>query len=127
MKENEGDPKMVIVMRDDLNMRKGKMIAQGSHACLSLALKAAGNRGSAYWMMFNRWESRLGKKICVRVKSEEHLFNIYSKALLAGLPVHLQVDVGLTEFRGVPTATCCAIGPALPEDIDPITGCLSLL
>ena len=30
------EPKQVIVMRKDLNMRKGKMIAQGSHASLKV-------------------------------------------------------------------------------------------
>lgn len=30
-----GKTKQVIVMRTDLNMRKGKMIAQGSHASIA--------------------------------------------------------------------------------------------
>jgi peptidyl-tRNA hydrolase len=32
------EPKQVIVMRKDLNMRKGKMICQGSHASLAIVL-----------------------------------------------------------------------------------------
>ena len=40
--------------------------------------------------------------------------------------VQLCVDAGRTEFHGVPTATCCAIGPDWPERIDPITGHLKL-
>ena len=30
------EPKQVIVMRKDLNMRKGKMIAQGAHASMKV-------------------------------------------------------------------------------------------
>lgn len=37
------DAKQVIVMRKDLGMRKGKMIAQGAHA----AMKALLDRGGA--------------------------------------------------------------------------------
>ena len=37
------------------------------------------------------------------------------------------VDAGLTEFNGVPTKTCIAIGPANPDDIDEITKHLKLL
>lgn len=32
------ETKQVIVMRKDLNMRKGKMIAQGSHASMAVIL-----------------------------------------------------------------------------------------
>ncbi len=34
----QGEPKQVIVMRTDLKMRKGKMIAQGSHASMKVQL-----------------------------------------------------------------------------------------
>jgi len=37
------------------------------------------------------------------------------------------VDSGLTEFHGVKTKTCLAIGPNKKEDIDKITGSLKLL
>ena len=61
-------------------------------------------------------------KICVSVTSEEDLELICNAAQEAGLPAVLIVDAGLTEFGGVPTKTCCAIGPALPDKIDAITG-----
>jgi PTH2 family peptidyl-tRNA hydrolase len=37
------------------------------------------------------------------------------------------VDAGLTEFNGVPTKTCIAIGPNWSDEIDEITGHLKLL
>ena len=45
----------------------------------------------------------------------------------AGLNRSLIQDAGLTEFKGIPTLTCCAIGPNESEKIDLITGSLQLL
>jgi PTH2 family peptidyl-tRNA hydrolase len=67
------------------------------------------------------------KKIAVSVNSEEELLEIYQKALDKGLPVKLIKDAGLTEFGGVPTLTCLAIGPENEEKIDEVTGHLPLL
>ena len=38
---SERDAKQVIVMRKDLGMRKGKMLAQGAHAALAVLLEGA--------------------------------------------------------------------------------------
>lgn len=65
--------------------------------------------------------------MCLRVESEAELDAIYERALEAGLPCAMIIDAGKTEFNGVPTKTCCAIGPALPAELDPITGHLKLL
>ncbi len=35
---------------------------------------------------------------------------------------HLVTDSGLTEFKGVPTNTCIAIGPDFEDRIDVIAG-----
>ena len=45
----------------------------------------------------------------------------------AEIPNALITDAGLTEFHGVPTKTCLGIGPWESEEIDKITGELSLL
>lgn len=37
------------------------------------------------------------------------------------------IDAGLTEFHGVPTKTCCAVGRAWIEDVNAVTGKLALL
>jgi PTH2 family peptidyl-tRNA hydrolase len=54
------------------------------------------------------------------------LLAVVQKAQQAGVIAHLCVDAGRTEFHGVPTPTCCAVGPDDPERIDPITGHLKL-
>lgn len=41
--------------------------------------------------------------------------------------VELIVDNGKTEFNGVKTPTCLAIGPAEDVDLEPVTGHLKLL
>jgi PTH2 family peptidyl-tRNA hydrolase len=65
-------------------------------------------------------------KVCVRVDSEEQLLEVYQRAKDAGLAAHLITDSGKTEFDGVPTKTCCAIGPDYSDRIDKVTGHLEL-
>lgn len=125
--------KQVIVMRNDLGMRKGKMVAQGSHASLGviLQIQKAGHGEWGYsnkvFEAFDQWIKGPFTKICVRVDSEEELLIIYGEAGKLGLPVKLITDAGHTEFHGVPTMTCLAIGPAWSDDIDKVTGDLKLL
>ncbi|MBK7398941.1 MAG: peptidyl-tRNA hydrolase [Myxococcales bacterium] len=57
---------------------------------------------------------------------EAELVEVFTRARAAGLPAHLIRDAGRTEFGGVPTLTCCAIGPADAAAIDAITGNLTL-
>lgn len=117
--------KQVIVMRKDLGMRKGKMIAQGAHAAIG-ALKfawACGNFADAA----DVWLQTGATKICVSVNSEKDLLDIYGLAVDARLPVYLVTDSGRTEFHDVHTHTCVAIGPAPIDEIDAITKDLKLL
>ena len=125
--------KQVIVMRKDLNMRKGKMIAQGAHASLRVILQAgsANPEKTTYSIQMTEpmaaWMTGRFMKIAVSVDSEAALDAIVEKARAAGVPVALITDAGMTEFHGVPTKTCCAVGPAWAEDVDAITGGLPLL
>jgi len=130
----------VICMRKDLNMRKGKQVAQGAHASMlvllnmmnqhhsedldmtTLTLKIDDGSSLARWLLTGTF-----KKIVVSVDSEEELLDIYQKALDNLFPAALITDSGLTEFDGVPTKTCIAIGPAISERLDKITGHLKLL
>lgn len=132
-------PKQVIVMRKDLNMRKGKMVAQGSHASLAVILDMMDKKYDNDWFsttysmeLFDgspahKWLEEKFTKICVSVDSEAELLGIYEKARIENIPCALITDSGATEFNGVPTNTCCALGPDLSEKIDKITGHLKLL
>jgi len=117
--------KQCIVMRNDLNMRKGKMCAQAAHASIQCTLESVlYDVGPSKVMV--QWLTEGMTKICVRVDSEAELFEIYQQAKNEKLTVHLITDAGLTEFKE-PTRTCLAIGPDWADKIDKITGELKLL
>ncbi len=122
--------KMVLVIRKDLNMRKGKMAAQAAHAAVSnivVQINQFGfNTGADWYRWFheNDFEQR---KITVSVNSESELLALYHSIKQTNLPVSLIVDHGLTEFNGVRTLTALAVGPAMESLIDPYTGHLPLL
>lgn len=124
-------PKQVIVMRKDLNMRKGKMIAQGAHASLKVLLDAASRSGDTVTLSLDEatvaWVGGRFTKVCVSVDSADALAAVVERARAAGVPCALIVDAGATEFHGVATPTCCAVGPAWSDDVDAITGALPLL
>lgn len=120
-------PKQVIVMRRDLGMRRGKEIAQGAHASMIWLALRIRQPGFSFTEVERHWLDGIFTKVCVRVDSEEELLAIVEKAREAGVMVQLCVDAGRTEFHGVPTPTCCAVGPDFPDRIDPITSHLKLL
>ena len=126
--------KQVIILRKDLNMRKGKMVAQGAHASMAVLLNAGGqyaDKRMEYVISMDddmkEWITGRFTKICVSVDSEQQLLFVHSAAENAKLPCSLIKDAGLTEFDGVPTYTAVAIGPAQSDEIDKITGLLKLL
>lgn len=119
--------KQVIVMRHDLGMRKGKMVAQGAHASIAfLTRRLQKSNPPELRPVELEWINGIFAKICARVDSEQELLDIYEKAQAAGLEAHLITDSGLTEFNGQPTNTCVGIGPDYAEKIDGITGHLKL-
>jgi PTH2 family peptidyl-tRNA hydrolase len=121
------EPKQVIVMRRDLGMRRGKEIAQGAHASMIWLALRIRQPGYIFTETERRWLDGAFTKVCVRVDSEAELRAVVQKAKEAGVMAHFCVDAGRTEFHGVPTPTCCAIGPDFADRIDPITGHLKLL
>jgi len=114
--------KMVILVRSDLKMSKGKTAVQVAHAAVSAAEEA--RRIKPEW--WQRWMAEGQKKVALKVSSLEELEVFEKKAKEKGLPYAKIRDMGLTE---VPpgTVTALAIGPAPNELIDPLTGILPLL
>jgi len=126
--------KQVIILRKDLNMRKGKMVAQGAHASMKAILDEGYDihQDDAELIIpltteMASWLSGRFAKICVSVSSEEELLDIYNQAKEAGLHCSLIQDAGFTEFDGVPTYTAVAVGPGENDAINKITGELKLL
>lgn len=128
--------KQIIVIREDLNMSRGKIASQSAHASMKALVDAMSkgigltNEVEEYNLSFNdsendkelkEWLNGSFTKIVVYVKSEEKLMQLYEKVQKAGLRVSLIIDNGTTEFGGVKTKTCIAIGPHSAERIDPFT------
>jgi PTH2 family peptidyl-tRNA hydrolase len=132
--EQQRPTKQVIVIRRDLRMRRGKEIAQGAHASMAWLrqrimphLTQAGRADQVQISEAERaWLELSMRKVTVKVASEQDLLDVYDKALAAGLVVHMITDRGLTEFGGVPTRTCLAVGPDYDDLVDPVTGDLEL-
>ena len=133
------DVKQVIVVRKDLNMRKGKMCAQVAHASMKVLLDRMEdweNRGHEELIKkliykkddyFDRWLNGAFAKVVVSCDSLDELIRLKDEASESGMPTARITDSGATEFKGVPTITCLAIGPYKSEEIDKITGHLKLL
>ena len=120
--------RQILVIRKDLNMRKGKMIAQGAHASMMFLTKRL--RASSVVTLLpeeEEWINGSFTKVCVSVNSESELRELISKAQFSNVLVNEVIDSGKTEFNGVPTLTCAAFGPDKKEKLDPITGHLPLL
>ena len=137
--------KQMIVIRRDLKMRKGKIAAQASHACVEATLMALAKEQrlnevcvaeNQNWVYLNHshedtsaltnWFDAGVAKICVYVNSEEELLELANQGREQGFIVALIKDAGFTEFHGEPTFTCIAFEPLAAEDIDPLTGDLPL-
>jgi len=125
--------KQMLVVRKDLNMRKGKIAAQCAHAAMKVLLDRDLNSDYPDHLVIDisdidpDWLFGLFTKVCVAVDSEAELLEAVKKAETAGIPHALITDSGKTEFGGVPTHTVAAIGPASDEVLAPITGHLKLL
>lgn len=145
------EPKQVIVARRDLNMSPGKLAAQVAHASLGVITEMLEWQDSEPVRVpvpgsefdkkvvfrygdlcivkdgaIDKWLSQRFTKVVLEVNSEMELLAIYQQADEAKLPCKLILDSGFTEFGGVPTYTCVAIGPDFPEAINKVTGKLKL-
>lgn len=112
--------KLVMAVRTDLGMGRGKIAAQVAHAAVTAALASLGCGDFAAWLEEGQ------PKVVLRAVSGEQLQEIAGQAAAASLPVQVIQDAGRTQLApGTPT--CCAIGPAEAARIDAVTGELSLL
>jgi len=134
---------MMIVMRRDLKMRKGKIAAQAGHACIEAILRALQKEkcindfemidGEMVLKNIGKQNTPLSDwflygcaKVCVYVDSEEELLDIAKKAEEKGIIAAVITDAGMTEFHEVPTKTCLALEPLPAEIANEITGALPL-
>ena len=110
--------KQAIVARTDLGMGQGKLAAQVAHASLS-ASEDTGDRAR------KQWKGEGQKKVVLKTDGESELFRLADEAERLGLPNAIVRDAGHTQLEPG-TVTCLAVGPGNDEEVDRVTGELSL-
>lgn len=122
MGEGAFEYKMVIVMRTDLGMSVGKMIAQACHAAVACNEQAKKTH-SKQWA---RWRDEGAKKVAVEAESLEELRELARKAEQLDIVQVLIQDAGHTEVAPG-TTTCLGVGPDQAQRVDHVTGSLPLI
>ncbi|KAG2373782.1 hypothetical protein C9374_011871 [Naegleria lovaniensis] len=146
--------KMVFVVRNDLDMRKGKIAAQCCHAAVGLYRNILYENIDYYkyvhsqcpntisgndvlplitlddiqqWKQYlHSWETTAEAKICLRADSEKEFEGLIQNCLKEKLNCYLVVDAGRTQIEAG-SKTVLGIGPAPVEKIDKVTKHLKLL
>jgi PTH2 family peptidyl-tRNA hydrolase len=115
--------KVVMVVRTDLGMGKGKIAAQCAHAAVMCYQKAL----VTHERDLEIWEATGCTKICLKCDDgEEGLEALKKLAKERGLVAALVHDAGHTQVAAG-SATVLGIGPAPSEVLGEITGKLKLL
>jgi PTH2 family peptidyl-tRNA hydrolase len=114
--------KQTIVIRKDLEMGRGKMVAQGSHASLGAYKKTLKADPDAV----KQWEAIGQEKVVLKAQTGEELIELFQQAKDAGIPVEIIRDAGHTQIEPG-TITCFAAGPWKEDELDRIFGKLKLL
>lgn len=113
---------MILVVRNDLKMGKGKIGAQCGHA----AVGAYQNCLKRFPNLVRRWDDNGSAKVAVKIDSEEEMMAIFKVAREKNLNTCLIRDAGRTQIAPN-SKTVLAIGPASAREIDQVTGHLKLL
>ena len=111
--------KQCLIIRNDVKMSCGKRCAQAGHASI-------GSYNNTDKDLRKAWLAEGQKKVVLKAKDERTLFELKVIAERAGIATSLIQDAGMTEIPPG-TITALGLGPAKSEDLDRITGSLSLL
>lgn len=114
--------KLVVAVRGDLELSKGKLAVQVAHAAVMAALDAKAKHRKA----FADWWEEGQKKVVVQARDLPELNVLRTKARSLGLTTALVEDAGLTELPPG-TVTCLGVGPGPNETVDQVTGHLKLI
>ncbi|XP_070572265.1 peptidyl-tRNA hydrolase 2, mitochondrial-like [Ptychodera flava] len=116
-----GDSKLVLVVRTDLKMGKGKVAAQCSHAAVSAYKKL----GRINRELLEDWEYNGQPKVVVKAPDEETLAALLQHARALQLVTAIIQDAGRTQIAPG-SKTVLAVGPGPADLVDKVTGHLKL-
>ncbi|EKD12774.1 uncharacterized protein L3040_006927 [Drepanopeziza brunnea f. sp. 'multigermtubi'] len=116
--------KLVLVVRTDLGMTKGKIAAQCGHATLACYKHFLKHDPKSKTL--RRWEKQGQAKIALQAKDEDELDMLQATAISLGLVAEVIADAGRTQIASG-SHTVLGIGPAPKSVVDQITGHLKLL
>jgi len=111
--------KQCLIIRNDVKMSCGKRCAQAAHASI-------GAYNNADKSLQKVWISEGQKKVVLKANDERTLHELKVIAEQNGISSSLIQDAGMTEIPPG-TITALGLGPAKTEDLDKITGMLTLL
>ncbi|RJE18666.1 Peptidyl-tRNA hydrolase [Aspergillus sclerotialis] len=122
-KDNNDEVKLVLVVRTDLGMTKGKIAAQCSHATLACYKYFLTHSPDS--PILRRWERQGQAKIALQCKSEEDLALMQAQAMSLGLCARVIQDAGRTQIASGSRTVLGILGPKSVVDV--VTGGLKLL
>lgn len=114
--------KMVLIVRSDLGLRKGKIASQCAHAAVMCVTRSV----SVNEEKLKNWLAQGQPKIVVKVDGLEELRHIAACALEQQVVAEIVRDAGKTQVPSG-TETVLGIGPDKSTVIDSIAGHLKLL
>ena len=116
------DYKMCIVLRMDLGMSTGKLIAQAAHAAVG-ASELGKKENHKAW---RKWRDEGAKKVALEAESLEELEELREKADDHDVVNIIIQDAGHTEVPAG-TVTALGLGPDRSDLLDKVTGSLPLI
>lgn len=112
---------MILIVRNDLKMGKGKVAAQCSHAAVC-AYRQLQRRNPE---LLKRWEYYGQPKVVVKVPDEDSMLELLHHAKEVDLPISLIQDAGRTQIAPG-SRTVLGVGPGPADVVDRVTGHLKL-
>ena len=113
--------KLALLVRTDLGMSKGKIVAQTAHAMVEAVIK-----GYTSSQIFLKWRDEGETIIALKVKNHKTLMTIMEIAGRKNVMAGYIVDAGKTEVAPG-TITVGFVGPDTEEKINKLTGQLKCL
>lgn len=119
--DSSGEIKLILVVRNDLKMSKGKVAAQCSHAAVGACEKLMVRNPK----LLQAWKYCGQPKVVVKTESEDSILQLSREASKVGLNACLISDAGRTQIAPG-SKTVLGVGPGPANLVDQVTGHLKL-